>query len=143
MLKQAKNANRNPMLRRHRTLLRITTPHKIMPPVVNEANAAARITVEGVTGGMTVAAIVEVIAVAVDAGAAVVDATVVEVVDVTRGQADVICRLQNMLRRKVANRVVRIEVMIGVATRIADNSTAATIIGGRKGHVPADLRLPW
>jgi hypothetical protein len=111
-----------------------------MPLVANEANAAARITVAGgATGETTAAVIVEVTAVAGDAGAAVVDATVVEVVDVTRGRADVICRLQNMLRRKAANRAVT----IGVATTIADNNTAVTIIGGRKAHVPADLRFPW
>ncbi len=83
-------------------------------------------------------AIVDLIAAAVDVGAAVVDASEAEVVDVTRVRADVICPLPNMLRRKVANHGAMIE---GVTT-IADNSTAASIIGGRKGHVPAVLLLP-
>lgn len=113
-----------------------------MPPVASEANAAARITVAVATGAMTVAAIAEATAAAVDDGAAVVDATVVEVVDVTRGRVDVIYPLQNMLRRKAGNPAVMIEVTIGVATTIADNNTAAMIIGGRKGLAPPDLRLP-
>jgi hypothetical protein len=113
-----------------------------MPPVASVGNAAVRITAAEPTGEMTVAEIVEVTAGAVAAGAAVVDVTAVEAGDVTRARADVICPLQNMLRRKVESHAVMIEVAIGVATTIADNSTAVTITGGRKGRVPADLRLP-
>lgn len=119
------------MLRRRRTLLRNTIPHRIMLP---EANAAARITAG--------AGIAEAIAAAVAALAAVADAGVAEVVGGTRRPVDAICRLQNMPRRRAANRAVTIEVTIGGATTIGGNSTTATITGGRKGRVPEGLRLP-
>lgn len=131
MRKLAKNASRNPTPQRRRTLLRNTTPHRIMLP---EANAAARITAE--------AGIAEATAAVVAALAAVADAGVAEVAGGTKGTVDVICRLQNMLRRKAAKHEVMIEATNGGGTTIADNSTAATIIGGRKDHVPAGLRLP-
>jgi hypothetical protein len=86
--------------------------------------------------------IAEATAAAVDALAAVVDAGVAEVAGGTSRPVDVICRLQNMLRRRAASRAVMIVVKIGGATTIAGSSTAATIIGGRKGHVPEDPQLP-
>lgn len=97
-----------------------------------EANAAARITAGAPTG----AVIAEATAAAVAALAAVADAGVAEVAGGTSRPVDVICRLQNMLRRRAAKRVVMIEVTIGEATTIADSSTAATIIDGPKARVP-------
>jgi hypothetical protein len=101
-----------------------------MPPVAIEANVAVRITAEG--------AIAEATAVAVDDLAAVADAGAAELAGGTKRPVDVICRHQNMQRRKAANRAVKIE----GATTIADNSTAVTITGARRGRVPADLLLP-